>query len=258
MTSQGHEPYKLYRIFCFLLVIFIVSCEDAPTKQNEFDEIVSAKPDSLHVAEEKAYVELLEKENTLPQKKTDKEFFLDEEPHQLNDQEFNKLSIRDKIRYAVTYPEAYLQICSIFPEPEDRNNKLILRLPQYLDGKSISKRQLDPLKANRDSSMFYLNDFLSKVNTIPRHYKELLIKLKATECIPNIIRISKIESQFDTYNLTVLMQLMSGKAYRPFLDSYYFQYLAKDQINKPTRSLPLTAAAKDSIFMFAEQLYKSK
>lgn len=173
----------------------------------------------------------------------------------LSDADFNKFSVREKFIFAVTCPEGYTQTCAMANEHRNIDQNLFKSIPRVMEGKIISERQVEALKKNRDSTIFYLNQCMANSTAIPNEYRELILKLKAVECIPAVVNLIENSPKTDTYLLTVLMQLMKQGKYAPFQETDLYKTLYPKKYS-PTYFVPLTEDRKKLIIEHALEFFK--
>jgi len=177
-------------------------------------------------------------------------------PIKLTDEEFNSLNVMQGLIYALEYPESYHQICMRFAPDYEWDKKIHANLQSTIQGAVMSKRQLNYLKNNRDTVVSYINFCIGGLNYASTPIKKLIVDMNMVECIPNIMKLVRIPGYFDTYNLTVLMKLMTKNNYKPFLDSVIYNDVYGKKANYKT-SISFSRKRVDNILFYSEQFFNT-
>lgn len=242
----------------FTLSILFINCSGKPADEstgtslvlqtNNLQIISGENDDIVPLCQRSAHLEELLKntsENTeLLQRKI------------LSEKDFTSLTAKEYFIYAMSYPERYYQSCSMYFQEADADQYIHAYLPKQGEGFVISERQRDALVKNRDSVVFYLNQCLSEINSVPLNYKREIILLNAYECIPDLIRIYKAGGYKDYYMLTVFLNLMMDTDFTQFrsTDLYFALYSDFDRDAK----ISFTESDKNAILDLIDQYHEFK
>ncbi len=142
----------------------------------------------------------------------------------LNDTVYKKLSAKELYIYATDHPESFRQICSGYPDPPDSLMPMEANLPGK-GARSMSERQVNSLKKNRDSVIVYISECITKEGFITLDDLHNIVMLNAWETIPVLQKISEKHQHTSAFVFTTYALLMKAKAYKPFLASRIYEAL---------------------------------
>lgn len=148
---------------------------------------------------------------------------------------YQGLSLREKFTYAMIHPEVYSQNCDMMPTIQDEDKKIFAHLPEAFSEESISlsERQINFLKQNRDSVMVIIQESVKRSKKMGLNYKNAIVEINGKEMIPFLIETYNIEKK-DHDILTILLLLMKQNQYKPFLESTGYKKLYGDDSNYST------------------------
>lgn len=180
----------------------------------------------------------------------------DEDTHlKLNAKAYNTLSLREKFTYHMIHAESYSQNCDVFPPVQEEQTKIMAYLPDAFDEYSWSERQRKFMQDNKDSVMAIMKESIQRSGRIGVNYKEAIVEMNALEMIPFLIDFYKKDRK-DHDILTVLLLLMKGVKYEPFVKSTSYTKLYGEN-SSYTSCLQLNAANEELIFKRAMDLYNA-
>lgn len=131
---------------------------------------------------------------------------------------YNSLSLREKFTYHMIHAESYSQNCDVMPPVQEEQTKIAGYLPDAFDEYSWSDRQIAFLKDNKDSVIAIIQESANRSKRLGVNYKHAIVDMNALEMIPWLIEFYKRDSK-DLDILTVLLLLMKGAKYEPFMKS---------------------------------------
>ncbi len=143
---------------------------------------------------------------------------------------YKALSVKDKFIYAMTYPEAYSQICDANPPIQDEHKKIFGQLPEAYEDYELSERQQEFLKTNETAVAGFLKECINKKKRIGLNYKKAIIQMNGVSMVPFLIEFYNKEKK-DHDILTVLMLLMKNNNYGEFLQSSGYKKLYGEEAN---------------------------
>lgn len=173
----------------------------------------------------------------------------------LNAKVYNALSLREKFTYHMIHAESYSQNCDVFPPIQDEQTKILGHLPDAFDEYSWSERQWKFLKENKDSVIALIQESVNRSGRIGLNYKHAIVEMNALEMIPFLIDFYKKDHK-DHDILTVLLLLMKGAKYEPFVKSASYIKLYGEKVSY-TAFLQLNADNEELIFKRAMDLYNA-
>lgn len=194
---------------------------------------------------------------TLGKDTADKDYFY--RTVKLSDSDFLSLTPSEKFIYAHQYPESYMQNCSYYTSPKGLT-KLYANLPFITTGLKMSKRQIESLKINRDSSINYLRECIKKHDYIALGYKQTILELNVWEFVPFILSFEsklntgKNESLQDTYLYTVLMRMMKDNDFPDFKKTNFYNKLYGSDA-KYRETIDFTPDTRKQLVNLAENFY---
>jgi hypothetical protein len=145
----------------------------------------------------------------------------------LKEKAYASLSLREKFTYNMIHAESYSQNCDAEPPIQEEQKKIFSNLPDAFYEYSWSERQEKFFTGNKDSVVALIKECVSKNNRIGVNFKLAIVEMNAREMIPFLIKIYNIEKK-DHDILTLLMLLMKGSEYKPFLISASYKKLYGD------------------------------
>jgi len=140
--------------------------------------------------------------------------------------DLSKLNAKQRLIYALNYPQFYSQICTKYEFDINRNEYIHRYLPN-VEGLVISNKQFEALEEKRDSVVLEILECLPYIDNVSNNFKELLIDLEAYECIPVIINKIENSERADTYYYTVLFNIMDKSNYVKLKTSFLYRKLNK-------------------------------
>jgi len=136
----------------------------------------------------------------------------------ISDSVINTFSIKERLVYALVYPEFYSQTCGYYIQPDDYIDAPIMpNLPRGPEGYYASERQHKALEKNIDSVAIYLNNCYENKEEIPLELYHLIIKNKIYKTIPMLLKLYKKKQS--PFVLPVFIALMFEDNYQPFMNS---------------------------------------
>ncbi len=141
---------------------------------------------------------------------------------------YDSLSIREKFTYAMIYPERYLQNCARFTYFFQRG-KLFPRLSFGYNENTLSFRQIQFLKMNRDSVITFLDEIIQQKKSWGINIKQAIIEINGWEFIPAMMTYYR-QRPDDTDVLTTFMALMAHDVFSSFTQSEYYNHLYGDPV----------------------------
>ena len=148
----------------------------------------------------------------------------------LRDKAYSSLSFREKFTYNMLHAEAFSQNCEAMPIVKEERNKIFAYLPDAFDEYAWSERQDSFFMNNRDSVIALIEECSSKNNRVGINFKQAIFEMKASEMIPFLVKIYKVERK-DYDILTLLMMLMEEAQYKDFLASTSYKKLYGEDAN---------------------------
>ncbi|MCW3101812.1 MAG: hypothetical protein JWO09_252 [Bacteroidetes bacterium] len=184
------------------------------------------------------------------------------EAKKLSEADLASLDVMALVIYAHHFPEQYYQSCSRYSRAADESEKIHSILPRKGEGLTMSFRQWESLKKNRDSVMYIISHCFENEAGISDDYKQTIVNLAGYEAIPTLKKILERQPQKlkDTYILTVLMLLMKNDQYAPFIATELYKALYNEE-NKDFRkemTVALTNKRRDEILALAGAYYELK
>lgn len=184
------------------------------------------------------------------------------EAKKLSDSDLASLDVMGLVVYAHHFPEQYFQSCSRYSRATDESEKIHSILPRKGEGLTMSFRQWESLKKNRDSVIYIISHCFENEAGISDDYKQTIVGLAGHEAIPTLKKILERQPQKlkDTYILTVLMLLMKNENYAPFIATELCKALYNED-NKDFRkemTVVLTKSRRDEILTLAGTYYEFK
>lgn len=179
----------------------------------------------------------------------------------INDSILNTFSIKEKLVFALIYPEKHSQTCGRPIELNEETNKFIFtRIPSGEEGFYASERQLNALKANPDSVSYYLTDCYSVKEEIPYEIYKFIIKLRLYKTIPFLIEENNKKP--NSFILAVFINLMFEDNYKPFMDSKLLKDMKDDTHFGENiwdfRAIEKTPERLDQLISLTQSFYKWK
>ncbi|MCB0429741.1 MAG: hypothetical protein H6585_07695 [Flavobacteriales bacterium] len=175
----------------------------------------------------------------------------------LTDADFQSLNAKDLLLYAMNHPEERVNMNMKISPPDNWPTLTFAYIAPTMQGRRISKRQMDALEAKRDSVVQFLKNCMPYFPVLTKSYKELVISLHATECIPELLYKANRPYYYDTYVVTVIMNLMVDARYKPFIQSDVYKKLYGKELNYSS-FIESDKKTIDFILQTAAAFYKSK
>lgn len=168
---------------------------------------------------------------------------------------YNGLSLREKFTYHMIHAESYSQNCDVFPPIQEEQKKIMGYLPDAFDEYSWSERQRKFMKDNKDSVIAIIEESANRSGRLGVNYKQAIVEMNALEMIPFLIDFYKKDRK-DHDILTVLLLLMKGVRYEPFVKSVSYTKLYGE--NSTFLSfIQLNEANEELVFKRAMDLYNA-
>lgn len=138
-----------------------------------------------------------------------------------SDSLINTFSIKERLVFALVYPEEFSQTCGFYIDLNDIPYDYISTdLPRGPDGYYASDRQLTLLEKNKDSVAIYLKSCYKEKKNIPLELYRYIIELELYQSISMLIEhYNKKENTFIT---ETFLAFMIRDNYLPFMNSKLF------------------------------------
>ena len=170
----------------------------------------------------------------------------------LSHEMFNRLNAKELLVYCDSRREKYRQLCGLPAGFNIAENIYLTPGPLLGDAADYSKRQLDALKANRDSVAFYILQAYSQPslnNNYPR--LELVLQLHVWQVVPYLLKLDRLHLFNRLWNLPVLCQFMFINRYPPFIEFW-------ESKSNGSGAIPRTTANEQRIVELAADYYNWK
>ena len=142
----------------------------------------------------------------------------------ISDESLGKMTIKERLVYALLYPEQYSQSCSIYISQEEieyRKQYIVFHKRRAPEGFHMSERQQQALSQDKDSVAYYLKACYQNKKTIPLGISDLILQLKLYQITPLLLQFTRNEE--DYVSLTICMHLMFDDNYQPFIKSQFLK-----------------------------------
>lgn len=137
---------------------------------------------------------------------------------EITTEELDSFTIKEKLIFALVYPEQHSQTCSKYIElNEEMNQHIFSYLPKGDEGFYPSERQIEALKENKDSVAFYLKQCYKNKDQIPFDIYLIVEEINLYQLIPLLIEHNN--SKKNSFILALMIRLMMDDKYKPFLNS---------------------------------------
>ena len=164
-----------------------------------------------------------------------------------------QLSIKEKLIYALEFPESYLQSCSFYIRQPDNAKRVYSELLFSGFGSIPSHAQLDALQPHKKEVSVFLSNCINTNNQIQKLTLDIIITLRLYQCIPTIINY--YHNTKDKVALNFLIHYLSIPPYEPFANSKIYTALSFVPIRK---GVILTKEFEQEILTHAQNYYQWK
>ncbi|UTW61641.1 hypothetical protein KFE98_16740 [bacterium SCSIO 12741] len=172
----------------------------------------------------------------------------------ITEEDYENLSIKDKLHYALNYPESYSQIC--YFQRQDPN-EIRGHISGTMSGLRFSERQRKLLLSQHDSIGIYLAECV-EIGAIPdRLMLQAMVWSKAWLCIPYLLENFDQGSIRNTEYLTAILLILWSCEDEAFLKSTIYQELyGSGEFRAPP--IPYSEKTRAEIESLAMNFYQKK